>query len=84
MPVDIPKTLIDAGGWVFASAVLLGVIIAVIRGELVTGSAFKREVERGDKLEARLEKWAEFGESLTAQVKILTELVADVLRPRSK
>lgn len=84
MPIDIPKALIDAGGWVVAAAIAIGVIAAMVRGDLVPGNVYKREVARADLATSQLEKWNDIGETLTAQVKILAELVADVLRPRAK
>lgn len=84
MPIDIPKALLDAGGWVFAAAVLLGVVMAIIRGDLVPGTLYKREVARADTATTQLEHWNAIGETLTAQVKLMSELVADVLRPRAK
>ena len=45
-----------AGGWVVCVAVLVGLIQAFVRGALVSGHVFRREVKRGDRLEAANER----------------------------
>lgn len=82
MPFELPKALIDAGGWVTALAVALGVIVGIIRGDLVPGSLYRREVGRADTATEQLERQNDLGERLTTQVDTLVQLVGDVLRPR--
>lgn len=84
MPFDIPKALLEAGGWVAAASIAIGIIVALIRGDLVPGALYKREVTRADTATSQLERWNEIGETLTIQVKLIADLVADVLRPRTK
>jgi len=64
---DIPKVLVDAGGWVFASAVLTAVLILIRRGDLVPGFVYKREVERADKATEQVERQTEAIKTLTAE-----------------
>ena len=82
MPIDIPKALLDAGGWVAATAIAIGAIASIIRGDLVPGSIYKREVSRADSATTQLERQNELGETLTTQVETLVKLVADVLRAK--
>jgi hypothetical protein len=82
VPIDVPKALLDAGGWVAAATIAIGVITGIIRGDLVPGNVYKREIMRADTATAQLERQNELGEKLTTQVETLTKLVADVLRGR--
>lgn len=86
MDLGLPKVLLDAGGWVFAAAVLAAIITALIRGDLVTGKsasdALGRETKRADKATEQLERNSEIGEKLvlsndklTGQVDLLIELL---------
>ncbi len=82
-PLDqIVKAMLDAGGWLSCAIVLGLVLLAVIRGLLVPGSVYRREVTRADTATNQLERQNDLGEKLTTQVETLTSLVADVLRPR--
>lgn len=78
----IGKALIDAGGWVFACAVLVGILSALVRGDLVPGAVYRREVARADTATEQLEKSNELGDTLTAQVDTLVKIVGEVFRPR--
>jgi hypothetical protein len=82
VPIDIPAALLDAGGWVTSAAIAIGVIAALIHGDLVPGMLYKREVTRADSATTQLERQNELGEKLTAQVEVLIKLVADVLRAK--
>lgn len=83
MPLDVvPKALIDAGGWVTAAVVAIGILVSIIRGDLVPGGVYRREVKRADTATSQLERQTELGETLTTQVETLVHLVADVLRPK--
>ena len=82
MPFELPKALLDAGGWVACASIAVGVIVAIIRGDLVPGRLYRREADRADTATAQLERQNELGETLTTQVETLVKLVADVLRPR--
>lgn len=84
MPIDIPKALIDAGGWVTAAAVCIGVIGAIIHGDLVPGSIHRREIERGDKATAQLERQGEVNEKVASQMDTLLELLGKLLVIRGK
>ena len=82
MPFDLPKALLDAGGWVACASIAIGVIVAIVRGDLVPGNLYRREASRADTATSQLERQNELGEKLTIQVETLVKLVADVLRPR--
>jgi hypothetical protein len=82
-PLDaLTKAVLDAGGWVAAAVCLAAIIAAIIRGDLVPGSVYRRETKRADIATAQLERNTELGEKLTTQVDTLAHLVADVLRAR--
>lgn len=82
-PLDaLTKAVLDAGGWVAAAVVATAVIAAIIRGDLVPGKVYRREVDRADTATNQLERQNDLGERLTTQVETLTSLVADVLTPR--
>ena len=51
-----PGTLVDLGGWATAVALAIGVVTAIIRGQLVPGHVYRREVKRGDRLEQANER----------------------------
>lgn len=76
------KAILDAGGWVACSIVLTGVLFAIVRGLLVPGSLYKREVDRADTATNQLERQNDLGEKLTTQVETLVQLVGDVLGAR--
>lgn len=78
------KAVLDAGGWVACSVVLVGVLAAIVKGFLVPGSLYKREVERADTATTQLERQNDLGETLTTQVETLIQLVADVLGGRKR
>lgn len=96
MPVEIPKALIDAGGWVFGAAVLAAVITLLIRGDLALKREVTRETERADREAARadsatvaLEKQAEVQEGIAidigkfgSQVGALVSILGQILRLR--
>ena len=42
----------DAGGWAFSGFLAISIIVALIRGDLVPGFIHRREIARGDRLEA--------------------------------
>jgi hypothetical protein len=77
------KAVLDAGGWV-ACAITLGVVIGlIVRGDLVPGALYRREVDRADTATNQLERQNDLGETLTTQVETLIRLVADVLSVRT-
>lgn len=51
---DVPDITViaDAGGWAFGGFISLLVLGAILRGALVPGAVYQREVARGDRLEA--------------------------------
>ena len=64
-PVAIGKTLVDLGGW---TAFVIGVVafaFAIIRGYLVPGFVYKREVARADTATTQAERNADAVEDLT-------------------
>lgn len=84
-PLDaLTKAVLDAGGWVVAAIVAVGIIAAIIRGDLVPGTVYKREVTRADLATSQLESWNRIGETLTAQVDVIADLVASILKPRAR
>jgi hypothetical protein len=68
---DIPalaKTLSDLGGWAAFLALGISLGFAVVKGWLVPGRYFDREVARADKAELAAVKNAEVLERLTMSV----------------
>ncbi len=78
------KAVVDAGGWVACSITLALVVAAIVKGYLVPGSIYRREVSRADTATTQLERQNDLGETLTAQVETLISLVADVLGTRTR
>lgn len=74
--------LLKAGGWFACALTLAAVIALIVKGYLVPGSLYKREVDRADTATNQLERQNDLGETLTAQVETLIQLVADVLGGR--
>lgn len=59
MPIDILallKAVADAGGWAVACTICIFVAGLLIRGALVPAPFYKRETQRADRAEARLER----------------------------
>lgn len=68
---DIPalaKTLSDLGGWAAFLVVVIAAGFGFVKGWIVPGRYFDREVARGDKAEAAAAKNAEVLERLTMSV----------------
>ena len=64
-PVAIGKALVDLGGW---TAFVIGVVafaFAIVRGYLVPGFVYKREVARADTATTQAERNADAIEDLT-------------------
>lgn len=64
-PVAIGKTLVDLGGW---TAFVIGAVafaFAIVRGWLVPGFVYKREVARADTATNQAERNADAIEDLT-------------------
>ena len=91
MPFDLSKAVIDAGGWVAAAAIAIGVITLLVRGDLVTGRSAKdaldRETKRGDKATEQLDRNSDIGERLVeaneklhTQLGVLVHLLSKVLK----
>lgn len=91
MPLELPKALLDAGGWTVATVIAIGIIGALIRGDLVTGrsakEAIERETSRADRATEQLERNSDIGErlvvsndKLSGQVTVLVDLLARILR----
>ncbi len=47
-----PLQLYQWGGWALFAFLAFSVLVAILRGEFVTGAIYRREVQRGDQLEA--------------------------------
>jgi hypothetical protein len=77
------KAVLDAGGWVACALTLAVVIGLIVRGDLVPGALYRREVDRADTATNQLERQNDLGETLTTQVETLIRLVADVLAVRT-
>lgn len=75
----IIDALLRAGGWFACALVLAAVLALIVKGFLVPGSIYKREVDRADTATTQLERQNDLGETLTTQVETLIQLVADVL-----
>lgn len=88
MPFQIDPAVIDAllkaGGWFACALVLASVLALIVKGLLVPGSIYRREVDRADTATTQLERQNELGETLTTQVETLIQLVADVLGGRKR
>jgi hypothetical protein len=82
LPFELPRALIEAGGWVVAAVFAFGVITLIIRGDLVTGRTHQREIDRADKATTQLERNNDFNKKMSAQVETLVKLVAEVLKLR--
>lgn len=93
MLFDIPKALLEAGGWTVATAIAIGVIAALIRGDLVTGRSAKealdRETTRADRATDQLESSSDIGEKVVAandrlsgQISVLIDLMSKMLMLR--
>lgn len=83
MGLEIPRALLDAGGWVFAAVILSAVITALIRGDLVPGGVHKREIARADQATDQLERNSETNEKVVSQVAVLIDLLGKLLVLRS-
>lgn len=68
-PVVTAKALLDIGGWGAFLALGIIVAVAVIRGWLVPGRYFDREVARGDKIQIAAERNAEAIVALTDELR---------------
>ena len=87
MPQLDPATidaLLRAGGWFACALVLAAVLALIVKGYLVPGSLYKREVDRADTATTQLERQNDLGETLTTQIETLIQLVADVLGGRKR
>lgn len=83
---ELPKALIDAGGWVTAAALALGIVALFVNDVLISRKRHEaemaRETARADKATAQLEREAEVNEQLTGEVgRLATEVgtLVDVL-----
>lgn len=66
MDPSVPVALADAGGWAVVVAMITGLGIGFVRGWLVPGFVYRREVERGDKADIVSERTADAMEKLVA------------------
>jgi hypothetical protein len=77
--ISLPTALLDAGGWVVAAVIAIGVITGLIRGDLETGKSAReardRETKRADKATEQLERNSELDEKRIVQIEKLTEQV---------
>lgn len=78
------KAILDAGGWLACAGVLAAVLFLIVKGYLVPGSIYRREVDRANTATNQLERQNDLGETLTTQVDTLIQLVADVLGGRRR
>lgn len=72
-PLALAKALADLGGWGAFLALAVALAVAVIRGWLVPGRYFDREVARGDKADLAATRNAESIERLTASIDTIVE-----------
>lgn len=91
MELGLPKALLDAGGWVVAAVIAIGIVTALIRGDLETGrsarAAVERETKRADKATEQLERNSDIGErlvvsndKLTGQIDLLIDLMVKFIQ----
>jgi len=74
MAVD-PIALSESGGWAVAVAMGISLGVGFVRGWLVPGFVYRREVERGDKADTAAERNAD-------QIRDLVTLLRDGDRKR--
>lgn len=79
MGIDIPKALLDAGGWAACAALAFAVVGLFVRGEFVTKAVYQREIDRADKATAQLERQGETNEKVASQMDSLLELLGKLL-----
>jgi len=84
MDLSWAKALIDAGGWVFAAAVIGTVLGLVIRGDLVPGKVAEAQGKRLDALERSLRDdvvpvLREVGKG-TTQAGVVLDFLSDFVR----
>lgn len=77
MPIEVPPALLDAGGWVFAAVILVGVLSLIVTGRLVPGSVLASAEARERKATAQLERQAEAYNKLVTQLQVLISVLAD-------
>ena len=82
VPLPDLAQLNEAGGWVVAVAVVVGVIALVVTGRLVPGPSHDREVVRGDKQDDRLDSMTELLHGVLNQLRVVTALLEDRRRER--
>lgn len=73
------KAISDAGGWVVSCAILIGVIVAIIHGDLVPGREHRREIARANRATDQLERQAEVGEQNAKDLRLLLDLLKGIL-----
>lgn len=53
-PVSVGRSLVDAGGWTAFVILVVAGALAVVRGDVVPGWIYRRELERSDRVEAAM------------------------------
>jgi len=64
-PTVIGKALVDVGGWTAFVIAVVAAAIAIIRGDLIPGFVYRREVARADVATTQAERNADSLEDLT-------------------
>ena len=72
-PFAIGKLLADLGGWTAFVILSVAAGVGVVKGWIVPGRYFDREVARGDKAETQALRNAEAIERLTTSVDVIVE-----------
>lgn len=72
-PINL-ELLSEAGGWVVAAATLIGVIGLLLKGLLIPGPVYQREVKRSDELDERLDTMADAMKEQTGSMRTLLAL----------
>jgi hypothetical protein len=74
----LTNALRDAGGWVAFGALALLISFALIRGWLVPGYVYEREVKRGDRAEDAVDASTKTTEQAALATKLATETALSV------
>ena len=77
---ELVGNLPNLGGWLAFGALALLVIVALVRGDLVPGYIYRREITRGDAAEGRIDAAKARDEAARAAAKVAERAAAAVVR----
>ena len=67
------RALGDAAGWTVAVVILVVIAYGLVKGHLVPGYIYRREVERGDRAEDAIDRTDRIAEGATTAAKAATD-----------